>query len=423
MKKIKQAFSLFLLIALISSILVGCSSDEMALLNALTKSSDITSMESKTEMTLNLSAQGLSVADQQSFNQVAMLLNDSKVVVDQKMSSNTDKTISKSQVDASVNIGGMGISTSVWVDLDLTGKTPKIKEILKVPSILAVSLPSKYQGKSYMVMDVDQIMKTTPTSNFNTQNLLEFSKDLTPKAVDFLKEYALQFDPGFTFITRKEDKTVGDQKLSVYSLKLDDTSFKDLLNYTVNNFAKNEKALGFVKDLLITCTDMISTSNTEKLKAKQEINKSFDEIKNGLPAFLDQWDKTMSILKDVRILGDKGINIDFAVNSDGYVVSESGTIDLLIDIKAYADAGEKLSVLDNSSYIKKSTNQKGIIKISVDFSNTITNINKDVVINIPVVNAQNSFSFTDLINSFAAPVVKKDTTPPGAPTVNKTLRT
>lgn len=423
MKNVKKIISLFLLVTLVSVSFVGCSSDDLTLLSAITKSPSITSMESKTDMTLSFSAKGLAAEDQQSFDSIAPMLNGSKIVITQKSKSNADKTIAKGQADISVDLGGMGLSSSVWVDTDTSGTTPKIKEIMKVPAVLATSFPEKFQGKTYMVMDEQQLLDQSSTGSIDTKSLLDFSNNFTPKAMEFLKEYATHFDPGFTMVTKKDSKVVDGQTLTVYNLKLDDASFKKLLNAAVVSFSKNDKALGFVKDYLLAVNDLTGVSGTEKEQGKQEINKSFEEFKTNLPEFLDNWDKSMEILKDVKMIGDKGINIDFGINSDGYVVSESGNMDFIIDLKAYEEAGNKFDALSDSSKKAGSSTQKGIIQFGVDFNSTISNINKDVDITFPELNSTNSFSYADLIKYTAQTAIVDDITAPSAPKVNKVLTT
>lgn len=423
MKKVKKIISLFLLVTLVSVSFAGCSSDELSLLAAISKSPEITSMESKTEMTLSFSAEGLAKEDQQSFDTLTPMLNGSKLLITQKSKSNADKTATKAQADVSIDIGGMGLSSSIWVDSDISGTTPKMKEIVKIPALLSMYLPEKYQNKSYMVMDVGQLAEQNSSDSINTKALVDFSNNFTPKALEFFKEYAAQFDPGFSAVTKKDSKVVDGQTLAVYNLKLDDASFKKLLNYAVVNFSKNDKAIGFVKDILLSASELMNASKAEQEKEKQEINKSFEDFKTNLPVFLDQWNKSMDILKDVKIIGDKGINIDFGVNSDGYIVSESGNMDFVIDLKAYAEAGEKFKVLEDSNYKKKLSNEKGIIKFGVDFNSTMSNINKDVDITFPVLDAKNSFSYNDLLEYTYQPEVIKDTTPPSKPVVNNVKRT
>jgi hypothetical protein len=423
MKKTVKLISLLLFTAIITSLFVSCAADELTLLNALYKSSDITSMESKTELSLRLEASGFSEQDQQTIQQVTSMLNESKITINQKMKSNADKTSTKAKVDVSVDMGGMALSTSMWLDSDFSGAKPKMKEIIKVPTILDSFMPTEYQGKPYLVLDMNQLMSTSPDMGFDYKKLSEFSKNITPKIVEFMKEYFTQFDPGFTAITRKADKTVNGQTLAVYKLKLDDAAFKSLIDYGVTNFIQNEKALTFTKDFLISVIDITSITTKEKAKGLQEINKTFDEFKAGIPAFKDQWVKVMNVLKDVKILGEKGIDIEFGINSEGYIVSEDGTVDLLIDMKALADAGENLSLLQNSKYKKQISTQTGILKIGFDFHNVTSNINKDVSIIFPTLNSKNSFSFMDIMDSMMIPEPPKDITPPKAPVVNKVLRT
>lgn len=423
MKKSTKLLALLIIIVIFASLFVSCTADEFTLLNALYKSSDITSMESKTEISLTLEADGLSKQDQQSFQQVAAMLNDSKITINQKSKSSEDKNLTKAQIDVSVDIGGMAVASTVWVDSDLSGIKPKMTEIIKVPSILTMSLPDKYQGKPYLIFDVAQLASTNPTGSFDYKQLMDASKNITPKVVAFLKEYFTHFDPGFAAITRKDDKTVNGETLAVYKLKLDDAAFKTLIDYGVTNFVENEKTLSLTKDFVISLIDLTGVTAQEKTKVEQEINKSFDEIKAGIPEFKSQWKEMMTVLKDVRILGEKGIDIEFGINSDGYVVSEDGTIDLLLDIKAIENAGENLSLLQDSKYKKQISTKTGILKIGLNFHSINSNINKDISINLPALTPENSFTYLDLMKAFAPPEPVKDTTPPAAPVVNKVLRT
>ncbi len=433
MNKTVKALALMLVLALGLTILGGCAAaDELTLLNALCKQPDINSCQSKTELVINLSAEGLSDADKSSFNEIAILLNGMKVSADQKISRNSEKTISKSQADISVNMGGMSTSVSVWSDTDLTGNYPKVKQIIKVPPILSMYLPDKQRNKEYLVLDTSELLPEADSAELgiSTKEMLQFSKDLTPKLIGFIKDFAKEFNPGFSIVSRKESKIVDNQSVTIYNLKLDDATFKKFLAYTVKTFAGSEQTINFINDLAVAFIDVSDQPYKEKLKAKGELSKYIEDYKKELPEFLKSWDTITTILKDVRILGDKGINIDYGINSDGFIVSESGTLDFVINSKEFMDAEENYKAQTIKDYKKKVNKDEGTIKFGITFSTAYSNINKDIDISCPKTTPENSFDIKDMsfINN---PEIDQDTpgqyqpdnTPPAAPSVNKVLRT
>ncbi len=432
MKTITKIFCLILVLTLSFTILAGCATDELVLLSALSKQPEITSSESKTDVTFNLTSEGLKDYDKASFDQIAALLNGMKIELNQKSKSNADKTVSQAQADFTVDMSGISTKASVWVDADLTGDVPKVKEILKVPSLLMKFISAKDQAKEYMVLDTDNMLSSQDTAVFNasSKQLMQYSTKLTPKLINFIRDFSRSFNPGFSIVTGKGIKTVDNQAVSVYNLKLDDATFKKLLSYTVTNLAQNETALNLVRDLSMDTIDISGLSYMERMKAKGEINRSFEKFKAELPEFLKTWDNIMSSVKDVKILGDKGIDIDFGINSQGYIVSESGTCDFVINLKEISAAYENFNVLEDPEYIKKESKDEGIIKLGITFNTVYTKINKEVVIDFPAITPENSFNFSDMLNmgrnyTGVTPEYnyEPDTVAPDAPTVNKVLKT
>lgn len=432
MKTITKIFCLILVLTLSFTILAGCATDELVLLSALSRQPEITSSESKTDVTFNLTSEGLKDYDKESFDQIAALLNGMKIELNQKAKSNADKTVAQGQADISVDMNGISTKASVWVDTDLTGDVPKVKEIFKVPSLLMKFISVKDQAKEYMVLDTDNMLSSQDTAVFSasSKQLMQYSTKLTPKLINFIKDFVKSSNPGFSIVTSKGIKTVDNQALSVYNLKLDDATFKKLLSYTVTNLAQNEAALNLVRDLSMDSIDMSGLSYMQRMKAKGEINRSFEKFKAELPEFLKTWDNIMSSVKDVKILGDKGIDIDFGINSQGYIVSESGTCDFVINMKEISAAYENFNALEDPEYIKEESKDDGIFKLGITFNTVYTKINKEVVIDFPAITPENSFNFSDMLNmgrSYTGVTpeynYETDTVAPDAPTVNKVLKT
>ncbi len=435
MKNFKKIVSLLTVLALSLTILAGCAYDELMLLNALCKQPDINSYESKTEVTVNFTSEGLKGSDKESFEQIASMFNGMKIAVNQKVTGNKEKTLAKTQSDVNVSMDGISSEITAWSEMDLTGDSPKIKQVVKIPKVLLDILPiyseSDMTNKEYLVMDMGEILSAgnAEKSNIYSKEYLEYGRNLTPKLIDFIKAYSREFNPSFSIVTSKGSKTIDNQTVTVYNLKLDDASFKKLLSYAVTNFVQSESAMNFIKNLILDSIQLSDLPYREKLKAQGQINRSFDEFRTNLPEFLKEWENAMSILNDVRILGDKGINIDFDINSDGFIVSQKGTIEFVINSKDINGAPEKYNLLTEEDYIPDEIEDEGTIKCEVNFKTETTKINQKVVIDIPEVTTDNSLSFADLgglyINraSDMGGQFAPDTTPPDAPTVDKVLLT
>lgn len=430
MKILTKIISLFTVLALGVTMLAGCAVDELSLLNAICRKADITSCESKTELSISLSSEGLNDSDKADFNKIASLVNGMKFVIDQKTQGNVEKTISKSQSDFKVDMGGISASASIWADVDFSGDSPKVKEVIKLPAILTTIAAPEQAGKDYMVLDMSDLLPSNSTSTYtqSSKEIFQFSKDISSKLTGFLKSFAGEMDPGFSVVTRKETKIMDNQLYNVYNLKLDDAAFKKLLSYTVTKFAQSEQAIGFVKDLVKSSIKLSDLPEQEKLSAISEIDKSFEEFQAEIPGYLKSWDTIMAALKDVKILGEKGIDIDFTVNGQGFIVNERGSLDFVVDTKAISSALMAYSALEDFDYAEDSSLNQGFIKLGFTFNTDYSKINKDVVIDFPVLTPENSYKFSDLGFFKTTPIplgeeYDEDTVPPAPPTVDKVLKT
>ena len=419
------------------TVLAGCTVDELSLLYALCKQPEINSKESKTELTFSLSSKGLTGEFKKNFSTFANVLNGTKLNIDQKLNSNDQRTVTKSQTDMSLDLGGVAFSASAWSDVDLSGETPLVKQIIKVPSLLTLALPGEAAGKQYMVLDTKELLPSDSSDAFKnfSKKYIDYNKNLNVSIINFIKEYAKSFDPGFPIVTRKENKVVNNEVLSVYNLKIDDASFKKLLDYTVKDAVQNEATIELVREIAFSAINISELSYRERLNQRIAINKSIEEFKTGLPEYLKIWDQIMDILKDVKILGDKGIDIEYGINSEGYIVSEKGSIDFEINLKEVETAIERFNAPTSDDYIDQELEEMGIIYIRIDFDTVHSNINKNVVIEPPVLTPDNSFNLKDILydslsllltgrsNTTNNTQIEADKTPPAMPKVDKVIKT
>lgn len=377
--------SIAALILALSMIFTGCTVNEVRLYNAFMKSQDITSMESDTKITFTLDGEGFSQEDQQSMQEVAKMLKNSEVNIYQKMIQNEEKTAAKVQMNTDLNFDGMQqMDMKVWVDTDMSGDTPKMVEIIKMPQALMAGISPEDQSKKYIVYDlVDMAASDQEEIDFN--ELMDFSKEMQPKIMDFMKDYHKNFDPGFKIASFKGTRDVNGKTLSIYEVKLNDESFKELIKYVVNSEIDNEDSIKFLKEYMNAVMSFTQIPNEEKESAKEEINQELDKLQESLPEIKKQFNKFMDDFKDVKVLGEEGIVIEYGVNSDGYIVHEAGKIDLNIDLKAIGEA------------MSAPVENLGTLKLGIDYNTKIYNINKDMKINMPNVNENNALYFKDMM--------------------------
>lgn len=400
MKKVKRLVALGLELFMAASVFTGCSNSGITLSNAFGKSQTVSSMQTQTEISLKVSTDNLSKEEQEMMATMLPMVNNSKISVLTKVNQNQEKTYSKVQEDFNMQFGPMPISMSVWADTDITGDKYVLNEIIKMPQSATAQLPNELKGKDYMVMNMDDMKSAPNTPQIDYKKLMSFSKEFQPKLLDFIGKYSKQFNPTMTYINRvggsrflKGDKM---QQEEIYEVKLTDKSFKELMHYTLNNLAENTDAMSFIKDYMSAVMSVYVTTDTKAQSDQEAVQKVLNDFTTNLPQELATLNKTLDSLDNLKILGDDGITIKYTINDDGYIVNEKGNAQFVVDLPAIIKLSGN-SALENNS----TNNPTGIYTINLGFNSDITNINQNVDIVFPKLDATNSFNYTDLLKSIS----------------------
>jgi hypothetical protein len=391
MRKIKTYVSLALGAVMSVSLLAGCSADELTWFKAVNKAQSISSMETKTDMSLSISASNMTKNEEQAMQQFLPVINGAKLSMTSKTVRNANNTSAKMESEIGVSTKQMSINTGLWVDSDATGNTTKVKEIFRIPEVLNPMLPKELKGKQYLVMDTATMAGQMQTAQIDSAKLTEFSKEFQQKYLEFMDKYVQQYKPSFDIITKKGKENIvqptGTVQADIYELSLNDTTFKELIKYSVNNFATNKDALEFVNYTLNAITNFVQLPEDQSAAAKAEMIKSFEQFKADIPKYLETFNKSFDTIKDLKIIGDKGIKIRYAVNADGYIINETGTVDLVLDL-------DKISKLSGEN-----TGFTGTYNLTIDFSNDIYNINKAIEVKFPELTEANSIDYMKFLQS------------------------
>lgn len=398
MRSVSKVLSLVLVALIMSTALMGCSTDELTVFNAMMKAQSISSMESKTDMTFKFDIAGLPEKDAQQAQMIVQTLNNMKLSLNQKTVQDKNKGLAKAQIDGTVNVGGMSLDLGMWVDMDYSSEKPVLKEVFKLPAIAKLGLPPEVGSKEYLVLDAGQMLSETPGTAPDFKKLMEVSTQYQEKTVDFLTNYAKKFNPGFSIVKASGTKMVNGVSLPVYQIKLDDAALKALIKYIGNDFTNNKETFRLVKDLVVSFAQVMEAVEPQGTETSKEIEKSFAELETNLPQFTEEFNKFMDAFKDVKILGSEGITIDLAVNNQGYIVNESGIIDLAIDVQSIANAAGKLSGEEASTEVPPV-----VVKLGITYNTDISKINENIEVKLPELTKENSANFTDIFSGVPEP--------------------
>jgi len=392
-----KKMSWFVALLILLLVLTGCSQNQQAIFDAAMKMQSVTSLQQQTTMSFELSGSGLDPAVQQQVDMAAEFMNNAKLNLNVKTSGNQERTFSKAQVDMDLTLQGMNITMPVWVDSDLTEDNPKVIEIIKLPEMAKGSLPPEFASKEYMVMNPYN-MGTPELNSVDMSKLAEFGKSMPAKQVAFLTSFSERFNPDLKVVSKGSQYLQTDEgsKLAkVYEIKLTDSQLKDFVRYTVNNFAQDQEAMTFVKEYMDTIMEFSQVP--DKANTLNGFDQAFEEFEVNKQEFLDQFNTVMDGLEKVSLLGDQGLDLQYAI-VDGYVVKKSGTLDLNVDL---VQIMQFMKTLNPTPQQTVSETAAGNFSLKVNFSTVTSDINKPLEIQIPEVNENNTFDYMDLMKTFS----------------------
>ncbi len=383
----KKITALILVLALAIG-LTGCYGGELKLYNAFAKMQDITSAESDTEMAFTLETEGFDEGIQPILKEVEQALNNGKLKVHQKQITNKDKTMAQAEANMNLKFNDVDESMDIWIDMDASKDAPKLVEIFRFPKIIMNTAFPEEASKEYIVYDVASQLNAN-NEKANMEELMDFSQKFQSQVSEFMKSYAKDYKLDKNIITSKGDKLIKGQKLDIYELKLDDKALKELVKYTVNYTLDREDGMKLIKDYMDAVMKLSQISEEDKVETEKEIKEGLEKFENQLPELKEKFNEFMEKYKNVKILGDKGIVMEFGIDRDGYIAYEKGSINLEINL---ADIAKHMD--------EESQELKGIVKFGINYESNLSNINnKALKVEIPKVNEENSIDLFKMMET------------------------
>lgn len=419
--KMKKIMSLVIVLALSIS-MVACTSGDASLHDAFIKMQDVTTIETRTDIGFELSGEGLGEFETMQLNQMAPLVNGMKLGLSGISTGNKEATAAKSELEVSVEMMGMIIPIKMWGDIDLDNS--QMKMIYEIPELLmgmmavdpmAADIDNPLMGKDYIVYDMAKVMEIDG-QELDYGAMMDFQKEFQPKTIEFMENIQNDLKLDEDIIKLEEEKEVDGEKIIVYRVHLNDESLrevvKDLVNYMLENEATREFILDYMDGYMEAMESMgLNDQLTEEeMKEFNEEMEDFEEnLEENLADFKADFEEFMEEYKDIKILGEEGINILYSVNEEGYIVEEDGVMDFSIDLAQFADQegeAEDSNDMDTSdeddfyNMMYAEPEMKGRINFKINYNTKNTNINnEDLEVTMPELTEENSIDMDELMEA------------------------
>ena len=329
-------------------------------------------------------------AIQEQDKHIMSLVNNSKINLTNRDSTYEEKYLGNIKKDVTIQVADMDIQTKGWITVDNSG----IKEVVKIPDIVRSYLPEEVKEKQYIIMDPLAIINNGDSSKPNFKDMTSFENNFQPEFENFLKKHSQEWNSGFDFVTYKGlmrmDTDTGVKYAKTYNLKITDVTFKSILDHTEKNFLQDKDFITFIKQLLSTCIDLSKDENKDI--QKRQLENTFNLMYSHPEAAADNIKNFINAIKYTNIVGNNGVDITYNI-CDGYIVGESGTVDLNTDIvkcistiNSIIEKGEKITA----------DNMRNALETGFNFSVESYNRNSNLEISLPEVTKANSVDYNEL---------------------------
>ena len=411
----KKLLSMILVFALSAS-LMACTPGDVSLYDAVKNMQEVNVIENNTDVSFDLSGQGLGSEETDQLKQISTIINAMKINIKSKSYGNEEGTTATSESNINIDFMGMSIPLNGWSQIDT--ETSKMITISKIPEtalgIIGTSVEGDEEnplvGKEYIVNDLGAIIQAED-QKIDFEEMLEFQKELQPKLIKLMEKIEEDLKLDYEIIELQEEKQVNGEKIKKYRLKLDDESLrvflKDLVDYGLENKDTREFVLEYINEYIdtiknISMEDEVSQGDLEEIQGASEDLE--DDLDQDVSIIKEKFNNFIEKYKDIKILGEDGINIIYSVDEDGYIVERDGLIDLSIDlglISEFKDAKKIEELIVKNEQFEKlfpSKEMKGRVNLKINFKTTNSNINsEDLVVTFPELTSKNSLTLEEMV--------------------------
>ena len=216
-----------MIISVLSSSLMACTPGDVSLYDAVKNMQEVNAIENNTDISFNLSGQGLGKDETDQLKQISNIINSMRVNVKSKSYGNEEGTAVTAESDINIDFMGMNIPLNGWSQIDT--ETSKMITISKIPEtalgIIGTRIESDEEnplaGKEYVVNDLGAIIQAEG-EKIDFEEILEFQKEFQPKLIKLMEKIEEDLKLDYKIIELQEEKIVNGEKIKKYRVKLND---------------------------------------------------------------------------------------------------------------------------------------------------------------------------------------------------------
>ena len=404
-------------VLLFTTLLAGCSADEVSLFYAITHEPKKLSYELECNARMQMKFDILDpdfndwyYPSTEILKSIESLMEDAGVSIKAQYNMNSDNTKGQfGMVATPLLFGGAlsNFSTGYWVDTDPSSPV-YFKQYVKLPKTIMSGIAwETFKGKDYLVMTSDDLGTIKEETDIDLPVLsdpekykaqADASEKLISSLADGLSALVGLLDTKTAFVLGVDHNAAGGD--TVYHVKITDKGLKEI----IKSFTKIDK-----KDMKEISLSLLKAA-ADYMKY---MDANGDTFQGGLPTWVKMLDLALpqyDMLFDMyyseiidaindfakstnkfKMLGNDGIKLDICISGDGYITGLDGIIDLVIDHRGYDIA---------NGYRYDGSISKTHVKLTFDCK--YTNVNGDVVVDMPKVTPRNSITYSQIIEEMNA---------------------
>lgn len=384
-------------------------------MDKLSKSEEIKSYSSQSDVTIKFTSKNLPSDIQTGFNAFTKEIGDTIAIKTTGNLEAESEYKAKQEFTATINLGGSmkdkKLSFPMWAETDISNKVkPAMKITYGIPKDLLKDVEDKsldkLKNKDYITLDPFNMSMPGEESNagfsMDTSKLIPFLKDNEKLLEKISLKFADEFNPNLDIIKNEGAVTLADgRKTTCYSMTLNNENLSTLLRYSGNNILtslQDKEVATFVKsymDIYMESMNFEGLNKDEKdqmVEMKNQMNVSIDNLLTNGPKNSLDMHKLIDRFKSLNLLGSDGIQMKFYLDNKNIPISSEGIIDINVNFKNFVPTAN------------------GEIGIKVNFNNSMSNVNDDSIkVSIPDTNKDNSLDYFEFLNSLMAVEETKET--------------
>ncbi len=406
----KKLIAVLVIIAIVIVGLTGCRpKGSKELFDAFRKSSEIKSYSSKAhvdlELDLDMDTTQFDENEQIIFDMYMGMIQDIEFDVEQKLVTKDEETY-HSESDLSYNLGGLGFNIKMWQNINLSEDNFEMNQVIEIPQLFRpffTEITGEISNKEYLVYNWSDFMEMSKEDdiNFDIKKMLELSKDLgielNETFLTTLDEFQKDYKGDNKIISYIGEEKIKGEMLDIYEMNFDDKSFKDFLRFAAKHILENEETEELIEEYLNVIGDLVfemDPMGASKEEIESDIKEMLDEL--DLEEAKEKFIEFVDAFEDVELLGSDGIALTFSVNKDGFIVGNTGVIDLVFDTEEISEALSE-AYPDEYNYNYSFDEDLPTIKMAVEFEVEISDINEELDIEFPELTEENSFNLIDMM--------------------------